>query len=84
MAGEAERFAARLRKHIALPVEMQDERLTSWAARQLVAQNKTGGRRPKLPGKGGSKRASESVDGIAAAVILRDYLERVPSGKEPE
>jgi len=84
MAAEAERFAARLRKHIALPVELQDERLTSWTAEQLLVQNNTGRRSSKVPEKGGSKRASESVDAIAAAVILQDYLGRAPSGKEPE
>jgi putative Holliday junction resolvase len=84
MAVEAERFAARLRKHTALPVEMQDERLTSFAAQQLVARNNASRGGPQLPRMGGSKRAGQFVDAIAAALILRDYLERAPSGKEPE
>ena len=32
MAEEAERFAQRMRKQIGVPVEMVDERLTSWEA----------------------------------------------------
>src|ERR1700722_10595621 len=32
MAGEAARFAARLRKELGLEVELMDERLTSWEA----------------------------------------------------
>ncbi len=64
MAAEAERFAARVEKELGLPVELVDERLTSWEARETVAETK-----PR-PGK------ERSLDEIAAAVILRDYLER--------
>jgi putative Holliday junction resolvase len=64
MAEEASRFAARLRKELGLPVELADERLSSWEAEQIVA---TAGR---LHSK------ERATDKIAAAVILRDYLER--------
>jgi len=64
MAAEAERFAARVEKELGLPVELVDERLTSWEARETAAETK-----PR-PGK------ERSLDEIAAAVILRDYLER--------
>ena len=38
MAEEARRFAERLRKQIGVPVEMVDERLTSWQAEQLLEE----------------------------------------------
>ena len=37
MSEEAERFAQRVRKQIGVPVEMVDERLTSWEAERLLA-----------------------------------------------
>jgi len=69
MAGEAARFAARLRKELGLPVELADERLSSWEAEQIVAAASPRGR-------------PRATDEIAAAVILREYLERSrPAGK---
>src|SRR5204862_8180929 len=38
MAEEAERFAQRMRKQIGVPVEMVDERLTSWEAERLLEE----------------------------------------------
>jgi len=76
MAEEAERFAQRMRKQIGMPVEMIDERLSSWEAeRQLEEQF---GRRSKLSDSASKKKPSEkfSVDSMAAAIILREYLER--------
>jgi putative Holliday junction resolvase len=86
MAGEAERFAERLRKQIALPVCMQDERLTTWVAEQLLKQKKRG---TSQRGAGRAKQRRRmvgrtAVDAIAAAVILRDYLEREAAKKELE
>ena len=63
MALEAERFAERLQKHIGVPVELVDERLTSWEAEQLLSRK-----------KGERKKGGSEVDAVAAAVILRDYL----------
>lgn len=76
MADEAERFAQRVRKQIGVPVEMLDERLTSWEAeRELEEQF---GRRLKAGDAASRKKMTErvSVDSMAAAIILRDYLER--------
>jgi putative Holliday junction resolvase len=76
MAEEAERFAQRVRKQIGVAVEMVDERLTSWEAeRQLEEQF---GRRSKSVEASSKKKATEkvSVDSMAAAIILREYLER--------
>jgi putative Holliday junction resolvase len=38
MAEQTARFAARLQKELGIPVELQDERLTSWEAEQMAAQ----------------------------------------------
>ncbi|HEY4580832.1 MAG TPA: Holliday junction resolvase RuvX [Candidatus Acidoferrales bacterium] len=66
MAREAARFAERLRKYLGLPVELADERLSSWEAAQQVQV--TGGR--------AGRRAGKPLDDVAAAIILRDYLSR--------
>ncbi len=79
MAEEAERFARRVRKQIGVPVEMVDERLTSWEAERLLEE--TQGRFLHAEKSGGGrkrKKAAEraTVDAVAAAVILKEYLER--------
>ncbi len=79
MAEEAERFARRVRKQIGVPVDMVDERLTSWEAERLLEE--TQGRFLHVEKPGGArkqKRAEErlTVDAVAAAVILKEYLER--------
>ncbi len=65
IAEEAARFAARIEKELRLPVEMLDERLSSWEAQETAAAKK-------------SKRGKQGagMDAVAAAVILRDFLER--------
>lgn len=65
MAGETARFAARLKKELGVDVELVDERLTTWDAEQVIADTKPG-----------SRRKPRMVDDVAAAVLLRDYLER--------
>jgi putative Holliday junction resolvase len=75
MAEEATRFAARLRKQLGLPVDMLDERLTSWEAERLLEEQS--GRvlhEAKMHAKG-ARPARASVDAVAAAVILKEYLE---------
>jgi putative Holliday junction resolvase len=79
MAEEAERFAQRVRKQIGVQVEMVDERLTSWEAERLMEEVQ--GRfihDEKLTGSKKSKnmQAKMSVDAVAAAVILKEYLDR--------
>jgi putative holliday junction resolvase len=68
MANEAARFAARLEKEIGIGVELVDERLTSWEAKQTVAETRSSA--------SSKKRRREPLDDVAAAVLLRDYLER--------
>jgi len=79
MAEEAERFAQRLRKQIGVPVEMVDERLTSWEAERLLEEVQgrfihdeklTGSKKPK------NVQGKMTVDAVAAAVILKEYLDR--------
>lgn len=80
MAEEAERFARRVRKQIGVPVEMIDERLTSWEAERLLEEmqgrflnaEKSGADRKKK-----NAPAKATVDAVAAAVILKEYLERL-------
>lgn len=65
MANEASRFAERLRKELAVQVELADERLTSWEAEQTMAENSSATKRKNVP-----------VDAIAAAILLREYLDK--------
>lgn len=64
MAEEAAVFAARLQKDLDIEVELVDERLTSWEAEQTMAEVRSRSRRKRAP-----------IDDVAAAVLLRDYLE---------
>jgi putative Holliday junction resolvase len=86
MAAEATRFAERLRKQLALPVEMVDERLTSWEAERILeeefgrvlhSERRTGRKR-----SAGASDAKYTVDAVAAVVILREYLARTPIATE--
>lgn len=75
MAEEAARFAQRVRKQIGVPVELVDERLTSWQAEREMEEQF--GRRSKAGETISKKKTNHkvSVDSMAAAIILRDYLE---------
>jgi len=85
MAEETERFAQRLRKQIGVPVEMVDERLTSWEAERLLEEVQgrfiheeklSGSKKPK------NVQAKMTVDAVAAAVILKEYLDRQEQAAE--
>src|SRR5467141_184726 len=79
MAEEVERFAQRLRKQIGVPVELMDERLTSWEAERLMEEIQGRFiRDEKLAGgkKSNNAQAEMTVDAVAAAVILKEYLDR--------
>jgi putative pre-16S rRNA nuclease len=85
MAEEAERFARRIAKQIGVPVELIDERLTSWEAERLLEEQsgrtlhvaKTSYKRGK------PASAKPSVDAVAAAVILQEYLAQQSATKTP-
>jgi putative Holliday junction resolvase len=77
MAQEAAQFAGRLQKELGIEVQLADERLTSWEAEQIVAGRKS------------AARKQSHVDDVAAAILLREYLDRsrahaglVAAGKE--
>ncbi|HEY2459261.1 MAG TPA: Holliday junction resolvase RuvX [Candidatus Acidoferrum sp.] len=78
MAEEATRFAQRVQKQFGVTVEMCDERLTSWEAERLLEEQS--GRVRHEANRGAEEKRKRlagkiSVDAVAAAVILRDYLE---------
>ena len=89
MAEEAERFARRVAKQIGVPVEMMDERLTSWEAERLLEEvqgrlihkerhrNQQRLGHQEKPGRGKKTKKTLTkwnVDAVAAAVILKEYL----------
>ncbi len=67
MAAEAGQFAERIRSQLGIPVDLVDERLSSWEAHQNVSE---------ISGRSRSGRKRRHMDELAAAVILRDYLNR--------
>ncbi|MEO5897922.1 MAG: Holliday junction resolvase RuvX [Vicinamibacterales bacterium] len=62
-----EAVAARLRTLVAVPVMLQDERLSSHEADSLLAQHEKDWRKRKA-----------ALDAASAAVILQDYLDSHP------
>jgi len=72
MADEAARFAARLKKELGIVVELVDERLTTWEAEQTMAEIKSSSRRKRT-----------HIDDVAAAVLLREYLNRQRTQPRP-
>jgi putative Holliday junction resolvase len=79
MAAETERFARRVEKQLRLPVELVDERLSSWEAGEVMAsqgRSRSGRSEKAAPAGARRKKVQHTLDAVAAAVILRDYLER--------
>jgi putative holliday junction resolvase len=78
MAEEASRFAERVRKQLGIPVDMVDERLTSWEAERLLEDHSGKVFHDDAKTSHHKRRESTraSVDAMAAAVILKEYLER--------
>lgn len=70
-AKKAEEFAEALRRRTGLPVEMQDERLTTVEAHRVL----------DAAGAGLEKKKAV-VDKLAAVLILQGYLDRMNHGKE--
>jgi len=62
--GAARAFADGLSRESGMPVHLQDERLSSYEAEQLLAERERDWRKRKL-----------KLDAAAAAVILQDYLD---------
>ncbi len=87
MAEEASRFAERVRKQLGVPVEMMDERLTSWEAERLLEEQAGRVFHDSAKGAHGKRKQApprSSVDAVAAAVILKEYLEQQQAAKESE
>jgi len=72
-ADAAERFAAALEKSSGVPVETLDERLTSQEAERVLLDQ---GQAPS--------RSRPRVDEIAAAILLRTYLQMREKAPRPE
>jgi len=72
-AKAARAFGAELAARWPLPIEFQDERLTSFAAYDRMARS------------GRTRRAKKQLrDALAAAELLRDYLERQRAEDAPQ
>jgi len=61
------RFAALLANEVVIPITLQDERLTSHDADEILAQRERDWRKRK-----------QQVDAMAAALILQDFLDHQP------
>jgi putative holliday junction resolvase len=83
MAEETERFANRMRKQIGVPVEMVDERLTSWEAERILEEEHGRTMRETARKRGPKNDEKITVDSVAATVVLREYLEKTRGAKEP-
>jgi putative Holliday junction resolvase len=77
MSEEAKGFAGRVEKALGIPVEMMDERLTSWEAELTLGTNKSAAASRGGHAQRAGRKRQTSFDDVAAAVILRDYLKRV-------
>ena len=76
MAEEAARFGRRVHQQFGLPVEMVDERLTSWEAERMLEEQQ--GRTIHVASSKKQKKENTrpGVDAMAAALILKEYLDR--------
>jgi putative holliday junction resolvase len=77
MSDEAKAFAARVEKALGIRVELMDERLSSWEAAQIISGKKS----RSQPARGAKNETAHArnkpLDDVAAAVILRDYLDKM-------
>jgi putative Holliday junction resolvase len=82
MSEEAKSFAARVEKALGIPVELMDERLSSWEAGQTLTARKSRTRASRAHSDHAGHARKTPLDDVAAAIILRDYLDRInpPSG----
>ena len=62
-----EKLAELLRSHVTVPISLQDERLTSHEAEELLARRERDWRRRK-----------DHLDAMSAALILQDFLDGRP------
>jgi putative holliday junction resolvase len=76
MSEEAKSFAGRVQKALALPVEMMDERLSSWEAQETLSKMSSSSSTRRGSSSRSENKKQTPLDSIAAAIILRDYLDR--------
>jgi len=62
--GQVKKFAEAVASRVAVPIALQDERLTSHAADEILAERERDWRKRK-----------QQLDAMAAALILQDYLD---------
>jgi putative Holliday junction resolvase len=82
MSEEARSFAARVSKALGLPVELMDERLSSWQARQSLAAANSNERARRDSSEGSRRSKKTPLDEFAAQIILQDYLDRARARTE--
>jgi putative Holliday junction resolvase len=75
MSEEVKGFAARVEKALGIRVEMMDERLSSWEAEQIAGVNKSIVSSHRASKQSARRKRNPSCDDVAAAVILRSYLD---------
>lgn len=86
MADEATGFAERVRKQVGVPVELVDERLSSWEAERIL-EEELGRRIKPVAGQERRRKAAcpgdgkYTVDAVAAMVILREFLSHEHDGR---
>lgn len=69
-AQKVKEFTEELSKHITVPVELRDERLSTVSAQRQMRDN-----RPKKSRSRGKIKNKTRYDDVAAAIILQEYLE---------
>jgi putative holliday junction resolvase len=74
MSEETAQFARRLYKELGVEVELADERLTSWEAAQIAIENRSS--------RVSHRKTKSPIDDVAAAVLLREYLDRKRSSQD--
>lgn len=80
-------FALRLQEHVHVPLVLWDERYSTVEAERLLAKGFQEPDRRKIGGQGkrgrqgrqGTRQTRFGIDAIAAAVILQEYLDHLPS-----
>jgi len=73
-----------LRQHVDVPIVMWDERLTTFRAREIIAEQDAGrGARGRAMGDSRKARRRRHDDAVAAAVILQEYLDAHSGGPTP-
>src|ERR1019366_6126147 len=70
MSEEVKRFAARLEKALGIPVEMMDERLSSWEAKQTLSGVTSRTRARRAASSQAARTRKTHLDDVAAAIIL--------------